>query len=99
MGYTTVRSTGAAHARRAERVDLSSTLKAIETPLDVDSLELTLINNHYGPGVIVSDLGSGSATQAGMLVGDVIVEVNGIKVLSHQQAFQVMRREVEKFSR
>ena len=58
---------------------------------DMKALDLTLINNMHGPGVVVSKLGFGSASQAGMLVGDVIEWINGTKVKNHQHAFDAMR--------
>jgi len=59
---------------------------------DVNMLDMTLVDNVPGEaGVVVSHLGFGSARRAKMLVGDVIHYINGVKVTSHAQAFDVMR--------
>ena len=66
-------------------------IKEVRILNDVKALEMSVVNNKYGPGVIVSSLGSGTAVRAGLKVGDVIEYINGTKLESHEQAFEVMR--------
>lgn len=58
---------------------------------DLAALEITLINNAYGPGVVVSEVGPGNALTAGILVGDVLSDINGQMVTSHEQAMETLR--------
>jgi len=67
-------------------------IREIRVVNDVKMLEMTLVDNTPGEaGIVVSHLGFGSARRAKMLVGDVIHYINGVKVTSHGQAFDVMR--------
>ena len=66
-------------------------IRELRVPNDLKALDITLINNMHGPGVVVSKLGFGSASQAGLLVGDVIEWINGTKVKNHEHAFDAMR--------
>lgn len=66
-------------------------VRQLRLPNNLETMELTILNNQYGPGVVVSGLGEGTALQAGLCVGDVITEVNGISVTHHEQALQAMR--------
>jgi hypothetical protein len=47
-------------------------IKEVRVVNNVKSLDMTIINNPAGAGVIISKLGCGTASAAGMLVGDVI---------------------------
>ena len=63
----------------------------VSVPNDLDNLEITVIDHAYGAGVVIAGLGPGTAMQAGLLVGDVIVEVSGTRVHSHAMALDTMR--------
>lgn len=58
---------------------------------DLDALDITLIDNPSGPGVLVSSLGPASILSNSVVVGDVLIGVNGTSVTSHQQAMETMR--------
>ena len=58
---------------------------------DMCNLQITLINNDHGEGVIVSELGPGSAATAGVCVGDVILYVNGDAVIDHSQCMDLIK--------
>lgn len=66
-------------------------LRQVRVPNDLESLEITISNNAFGPGVVISGLGPGTAAQAGLCVGDVITEVNGVRVSHHEQALEAMQ--------
>lgn len=73
----------------AQEAAISRTLD-IRVPNDLERLEITISNNPYGQGVVVASLGPGNAAQAGLLVGDVISEVNGVAVSTHEMALEMM---------
>lgn len=50
------------------------------------------VSNADGGNVVISHLGHGNARSAGLLVGDVITEINGVKVSTHEQAIDAMKK-------
>ncbi len=68
-------------------------LREVRVPNEFMKLNLTLMNNAYGDGVVVSALGTGVALQAGLMVGDVIACVNGATVISHEVAMQRIKEQ------
>jgi len=60
---------------------------------DFQQLEITLSNNAHGRrGVTVHSLGDGNVAKAGVLVGDIILEVDGVPVDRHDHALEQMRQ-------
>jgi len=70
---------------------LLSTVSTACVPNDMESIEISVSNNAFGSGVVVSGLGHGTAAEAGLVVGDVITHVNGRVVRSHVEAIDIMR--------
>ena len=57
-------------------------------------IELTVENNRWGEGVVVSQLGAGSAAEEGVVVGDIIIAVNDRAVNGHAAAIDEIQRTV-----
>ena len=69
-----------------------SKIRQVRVINSLEALEITVSNNAYGPGVVVSAVGAeGTAAHAGLCVGDVITEINGLRVSRHEQALDAMR--------
>ena len=66
-------------------------MREIRVANEFQDLEITLSDFAHGRGVVVSALGEGLATQAGLVVGDVLLEVNGHELTSHEQALATIR--------
>lgn len=62
------------------------TIHEVRVTNDIANMHITVSNNRWGAGVVVSKLENGLAMQAGVLVGDVIVAINGINVNEHEHA-------------
>ena len=60
-------------------------------------IELTVENNRHGGGVVVSALGEGSASEEGILVGDVVLAVNEKPVNDHAAAIALVHAAVGPF--
>ena len=60
-------------------------------------IELTVEDNRYGGGVVVSALGEGSASEEGILVGDVVLAVNEKPVNDHAAAIALVHATVGPF--
>eukprot|EP00326_Haptolina_ericina_P011889 CAMPEP_0181220576 /NCGR_PEP_ID=MMETSP1096-20121128/28915_1 /TAXON_ID=156174 ORGANISM="Chrysochromulina ericina, Strain CCMP281" /NCGR_SAMPLE_ID=MMETSP1096 /ASSEMBLY_ACC=CAM_ASM_000453 /LENGTH=196 /DNA_ID=CAMNT_0023313097 /DNA_START=128 /DNA_END=718 /DNA_ORIENTATION=- len=73
----------------AER-EMQSGLRVRQAECQRSRLEITVINNVHGDGVIVSGLGQGSAAEQGVVVGDTILAVDGSKVGDHAKAIAQM---------
>jgi len=67
-------------------------LRQVRCINDIDAIEITISNNPFGYGVVVSELGTGTALRAGLLVGDVIMEINGYAVSTHEEALARLRQ-------
>ena len=71
---------------------LLSKFSQVRVPNDMANLEITVSDYQRGRGVVVSSLGDkGNAAQSGLVVGDVITEVNSEPVFTHTQALEAMR--------
>jgi predicted metalloprotease with PDZ domain len=74
-----------------EQIAACQRMREIRLSNDINALEITLTNREGGNGVVVSSIGPGTALAAGILVGDVIISVNGNGVHNHEQAMNLMR--------
>jgi len=66
-------------------------IREVRVPNDVSNMNITVSDHQWGEGVVVSALDQGLAMKAGVLVGDVIVAVNGIDVNSHEHAIAALK--------
>ena len=55
-------------------------------------MEITVTNNEHGEGVVVSGLGAGSAAEEGILVGDIILSVDGAVTESSRETMKYIAR-------
>lgn len=58
---------------------------------DMNGIEISMQNNKFGLGVVVSGLGAHGASEKGLLVGDVIIGVNDVMVKDHASAMSIVK--------